>query len=229
MVEVLLQRSLGVETGRVSTAVERGSERRSIGGSVGLLTRFTDPGVVEELVDIVALVGIDGQEVRNKILSRLGNVVPPRRQEGVLTLGDLLGQDLNALVVEWRETAEKGVENATKSPHVDTLRVTLILDNLGSSVADSSARSHGLTVPDDLGETKIGNLDQTNTTGTNALDEFTLVGLVLVVGTSGLGVSGRDERCRVEEQVLGLDVTVDDTGLFVHVLESLCDLDDDVS
>jgi len=209
--------------------VQRSSKRRSICGSVGFFVRLTNPRVVKELVDVVTLIGVDGQKMRNKILGRLGDVIPPRRQESVLALGDLLGEDLNALVVEWRETAEKSVENAAESPHVDTLGVTLILDDFGSSVTNSSARSHGLTVPDDLGKTEIGNLDQTNTTGTNTLDEFTLVGLVLVVRTSRLGVSGRDERCGVEEQVLGLNVTMDDTGLFVHVLESLGDLDDDVS
>jgi hypothetical protein len=65
-----------------------------------------------------------------------------------------------------------------------------------------------LAVPDDLAKAEVGNLDKADATGTLALDELALVGLVFVVGALGLRVSGWDEWRRVEQEVLGLDVTV---------------------
>lgn len=92
-------------------------------------------------------------------LTGSANVVPPRRQERVVTPGDLLRQNVDALVVERREPTQQRVEHATESPHVDALAVPLVLDDLGRRVADRTARGHRLLVPDDLGETEIGNLD----------------------------------------------------------------------
>lgn len=101
-------------------------------------------------------------------LTRSRNVVPPWREEGVVTLRYLLGENVNRFVVERRETTEEGVENATQRPHVDRFRVSFILDNFGSSVTDGTARSHRLLVPDDLGETEIGNLDSTNSSSSDS-------------------------------------------------------------
>jgi hypothetical protein len=63
-----------------------------------------------------------------------------------------------------------------------------------------------LAVPDDLGQTEVGNLDKTNATGTYALDELALVRLVFVIWSSRLGVPGGDKGSGVEEKILRLDV-----------------------
>ena len=47
-------------------------------GCVGLFLRLADPWVVEELLDRVALFWINGEEVRDEILGRFGDVIPPR-------------------------------------------------------------------------------------------------------------------------------------------------------
>jgi hypothetical protein len=65
-----------------------------------------------------------------------------------------------------------------------------------------------LAIPDDLGKSEIRNLDLANSTSTNARNKLTLVGLVLVIRASRLGVSGWHKRCGVEEQVFGFDITV---------------------
>lgn len=114
-------------------------------------TRASNPGMREELCDRVALLGIDAQKMRDKILGGFADIVPPWRKEGILALGNLLRQDLNALIVERWEAAKKSVENATQRPHIDGLGVPLILDDLGCCIPDSAAGSHGLFVPDDLG------------------------------------------------------------------------------
>lgn len=64
-----------------------------------------------------------------------------------------------------------------------------------------------MAVPDDLGETKVGKLDSSDTTGTNALDVFAFVSLVLVFRALGLGVPGWYKGSWVEEKVLWLDIT----------------------
>jgi len=58
------------------------------------------PRVSEELVDGVPLRGIDAEKMSDEILGCDRDVVPPRREEGVVTSSDLLGQDGDGLVVE---------------------------------------------------------------------------------------------------------------------------------
>ena len=78
-----------------------------------------NPGVGQELGDCESLLGIHGQQMANEILGRLGDLVPPGRQESELALGNLLSKHLNALIVEWRETAKESVQHTTQSPHID--------------------------------------------------------------------------------------------------------------
>lgn len=144
----------------------------------------------------------------DQILRRLGDIVPPRRQESILATRDLLGENLDALVIERREATEEGVENAAQSPHINTLRVSLILDNLGRGVADSSTGRHSLAVPDDLGQTKIGDLNHTNAAGAFSGNEFAFIDLVLVPRLTRFGVFARDEVDGVEEKIFGFNVTV---------------------
>lgn len=202
----------------------------------------------QELCDRVALLGIHTQKMRDKVLGRLADIVPPWRKEGILALGNLLRQDLNALIIERWEAAKKRVENATQGPHIDGLGVPLILDNLGCRIPDSAARSHGLLVPYDLGQAEIGNLDLTNSTRAYALDELALINLVLVTWLLGFRVLRGDKWNGTEEDVFGLDVTVQGvsrdsptigtmmwvnlpmnyTLLLMQILQSLCYLCDNM-
>lgn len=65
-----------------------------------------------------------------------------------------------------------------------------------------------MVVPDDLGQTKICDLDPANATRPDASDELALVDLVLIAGLFRLGVLGRNNGYRLKENVLRLDVTV---------------------
>ena len=103
---------LGAEAVFFLAGVEWSGERGGVSCGVGLFGRLADPGVGQELLDRVAFVRVDGEEVRHEILGRFGDVVPPRGQECVLAAGDFLGEDLNAFVVEGGEAAEQGVEDA---------------------------------------------------------------------------------------------------------------------
>lgn len=124
-----------------------------------------------------------------------------------MTPSDFLREHLDALVIEWRESTKKSIEYAAEGPHVYTLRIAFVFDNFRCCVADSTARRHGLTVPDDFRQTKISYLDGPYTTGTHSCDEFTLIGFVFVFGTLGFWIPSRDERGRVKEKVFRFDVT----------------------
>lgn len=62
-------------------------------------------------------------------------------------------------------------------------------------------------IPDDFGETEIGDLDDTNAASTLTRDEFSLVCLVLVIGASRFGMLCGDKRNRIKQQILGFDIT----------------------
>ena len=162
----------------------------------------------KELLNGVSLLGVDGQQVGDQILGPLGDIVPPRREEGVLAARDLLGKNLNTFVVEWGKATQQCVENAAHGPHVHTLRVPLVLHNLRCSVTNGSAWRHCLTVPNHLGKTEVGQLDLANSTGPNPSGEFTLIFLIFIAWLLGLGIFGGCKRNRVEEQVLRFDITV---------------------
>ena len=119
---------------------------------------------------------------------------------------NLLGQNIDALVVERRETTKQGIENAAKRPHVNALGVSLVLDDLGRSVSDGAAWRHRLLVPDDLGETEIGNLDASDASTTDARNKLAFVLLLLIVLPLD-GVLRRDDGYPVKQQVLWFDVT----------------------
>ena len=119
---------------------------------------------------------------------------------------NLLGQNIDALVVERRETTKQGIENAAKRPHVNALGVSLVLDDLGRSVSDGAAWRHRLLVPNDLGETEIGNLDASDASTTDARNKLAFVLLLLIVLPLD-GVLRRDDGYPVKQQVLWFDVT----------------------
>lgn len=85
------------------------------------------------------------------------------------------------------------VEYATHSPYIDTLTISLVINNLWCCVANSPARRHHLTIPYDLGKAEICNLDFANSTSADALDKFPLVNFVLIFCWLWLGVRRRNE------------------------------------
>jgi len=62
-------------------------------------------------------------------------------------------------------------------------------------------------VPDNLGKTKVGNLDHANATRANTPDKLAFVLLVFISRRLRCRVLGRDEWRGVEEQILRLDIT----------------------
>ena len=127
-----------------------------------------------------------------------------------------------------RETTQQGVQDTTQGPHVDTFAVSLVLDDFRRSVPDRAAGRHGLLIPDDLAQAEIGNLDTTDTATSDSGSELSFIFLLLVVWSVD-GLFRRDDRDPLKQQVFRLDVSVDDTTLFVQISDPLGYLNNDVS
>lgn len=64
-----------------------------------------------------------------------------------------------------------------------------------------------MVIPHDLRQAKIGNLDLANAARTNSRDEIALINLVFITRLLRLGVFGRNDWDRAEEDVFRLDIT----------------------
>ena len=184
------------------------------------------PLMRKELVDGVAIVGIDTKQVIDEVLGRVADVVPPGAQKRIVGTCHLVGKHVNRLVVEWRETAEQRVQHAAQRPHVHTLRVGLVPHDLRGRVADRAAGRLGVAFPDNLAQPKVGDLDAADPTAADTGGKHALVHLVLVVRVAGRWRGRRLDRERLKEQILGFDVAVDHAALLVHVPDALCHLQD---
>lgn len=102
-----------------------------------------------------------------------------------------------------------------------------ILDNLGRSVTHGSARRLSDLIPNDLGQAKVGEFDDTDTSTTNSRPELAFVFLFFVVWTVNW-VLGRDDRYALEQQVFRLDVTMHDTSFLMQVTDGIGDLQNDM-
>ena len=140
----------------------------------------------------------------------------------------LFREYVDTLIVERWKTAEQSVEYATKGPHVDALAISLVLDYLGSSVTNCSARRHRLLVPHDFTKAEIRYLDPADTASTETRNKLAFV-LLFLFKLPGRRVLRGYDRYTLKEKVLRLDVTVDDTTLLVQVPDALRDLEYDVA
>ena len=145
-----------------------------------------------------------------------------------MSAGDLLSQNVDALVVERGEAAKKCVEDATKGPHIHALGIAFVLNDLWSCVSNSTAWRHRLLVPHDLAETEIGDLDFADTTTSDVGDKFALVFFVFVE-LLRRGGFGRDDWYLLEKEVLRFDIPVNNSPLFVHISNTMSNLEDDVT
>lgn len=197
----------------------------------------------QKLVNGVPLSRIDAEQVGDQIFGGMRDVVPPRAEESVVSSGNFLSQDVDTLVVEGctsaaillkressrtGESTEQSIQDTTKSPHIDTFTIPLIFDNLRCGVSNSTTRRHGLLIPDDFTQTKVGNLDSTDSTTADSSFELSLVFLFLIIRSMDRCFRG-DDWNPFKEQVFRLDISVDHSSLFVQVPYTLGNLKDDVS
>lgn len=161
----------------------------------------------KEFFDGVPLFWIDIQQVRDQILGRFGNVIPPGREESVLASRHFFCENLYVLVVERGEATQKSIEDAAHSPHIDTFRVPLVIHDLRRSVTDGSAWCDCLVIPNHLREAKICNLNLANTTRADTRSELPLILFIFLTGLLMFRACARFEGNWVEEEVLWFDIT----------------------
>ena len=145
-----------------------------------------------------------------------------------MSTSDLFCEDIDALIIERWEAAEQSVEHAAHGPHVYTLAVPFVLDDLWGGVTHGTAWCHSLLIPYNLAEAKVGNLYSPDPTATDAWKKLAFV-LLILFKLLRRGYLRWDNGYTLKEQVLGLDIPVDDTTFFVEVSNSLRDLKDDMA
>lgn len=164
--------------------------------------------MLQKLVNCVPLPWIHAEQMGDEVLGAGRNVIPPRAQKSVVSSRNLLCEQLDGFVVEWWKPAQERVKHAPEGPHIDSLAVAFVLDDLGGSVTNGAARSHGLLVPNNLRETKVGDLNAPDATAADAGNELAFILLFLVAVYTNLWLLGRDDRDLVKEQVLRLDIAI---------------------
>ena len=144
-----------------------------------------------------------------------------------MSTSNLLSENVDTFVVEWREAAEQSVEHTAHGPHIYTLAIPFVLDDLRGGVTYSTAWSHGLLVPNDLAEPEVGDLHPPDSPATDAREEVALV-LLILIELLRRGYLGWDDWYTLEKEVLGFDIPVYNTACFMEVSNSLRDLDNDM-
>eukprot|EP00054_Salpingoeca_dolichothecata_P014810 m.84210 g.84210 ORF g.84210 m.84210 type:complete len:353 (+) comp21180_c0_seq1:282-1340(+) len=161
------------------------------GGKVG---STGNPWVLEDLVGIVALDGVNLKHVGDEVLGILRHFRPVAVIKFKLALHNHLKQNGIRLVIEGRVTAQQNVQDDTQGPDVNLLTITALHENLRSDIVGGTTGSlEGGLVIDNLGQTKVSNAN---------------IGILVFAA---------------EQQVLGLEITVNN-AMFVQVLDGFSHL-----
>ena len=165
-----------------------------------LLVIAADPRVLEHLVGSHALLGISHKNLLDQLDGALRHGLPDVIVKIVLALLDELEEYEVVIVVERRHSTEEDVEHNTDTPVVTLLTVGFLLQDLRGDIAwgTTGGLGHGL-LTDETGQTEVSHLDH-----------------------------GSGKIFGSQQQVLGLDVSVDDAK-GVAVLESINDRSNDVT
>lgn len=189
--------------------------------------------------------------MRYQVFSFLGNRIPPGAQEGKLASGNLFCQNLDAFVVEWRESAEQSIQDTAECPHVHRLGIPFVLYDLWRGVTNCTARSHRRRLPYLLRQSQVANLDCTDCASTKPFNKLAFIFLIFVSGLRRRSWTfSFHEWNRVEQQVFWFDIPdthsesnhdviskcssssnspVNDTFLFMEVPNAFGDLADAVT
>ena len=71
------------------------------------------------LFAVITLSRVQFNEVTNKVFGIIGDVIPTRGEELVISSLDLLKETSLVGIMERRSTTKKDVNNNTQSPHID--------------------------------------------------------------------------------------------------------------
>src|SRR2546430_1416759 len=94
-----------------------------------------------------------------------------------------------------------------QEPTCQRFGVSFIIDYLRSGVTDCATGRHRLVAPHDFGQSKIRDLDQTNSTRSDAPNELSFIYLILVIRSLWFTVLCGNEWNGAKEWVLQFDVS----------------------
>uniref|UniRef100_A0A6B2L9X4 Uncharacterized protein n=1 Tax=Arcella intermedia TaxID=1963864 RepID=A0A6B2L9X4_9EUKA len=155
-----------------------------------------NPLMFQRLLSSKPILGFLNQQMLNKILRQVRNIIPTLIIKVILSIHDLFEQLSVVISVEGRVPGQEDVGNDTNPPHVHRFVVALAHQDLGCNIPGCAARSLELFsfLPSkDLRKTEISDFDD------------------LVRTLAGA------------KEVLGLEITVS-YSLFVEVLDGVQDL-----
>ena len=75
--------------------------------------------MIKALFAVITLSRVQFNEVTNKVFGIIGDVIPIRREEFVMSSLDLLTETSLVVITERRSTTKKDVNNNTQRPHID--------------------------------------------------------------------------------------------------------------
>ena len=83
--------------------------------------------MIKALFAVITLSRVQFNEVTNKVFGIIGDVIPIRREELVMSSLDLLTETSLVVITERRSTTKKDVNNNTQRPHIDfgTIEMTI--------------------------------------------------------------------------------------------------------
>ena len=149
--------------------------------------QLSDPRVLQSLLSRGALLRVVGQQRADEALAVLRDGLPDAVVERVLALANLLHDVLVGLAVEGRHSGKEDVGDDTSGPDV-ALMVVVLVENLGGDVVGRAQL---------LVKVTVGVVDK----GSAEVDDLDLIELLVLL----------------EQDILGLQVTVDDVGLVAVV------------
>lgn len=151
------------------------------------VSKFGDPWVLEGIPSGGSLLGVVGEKGTNETLTVLGDGLPDAIFERKLSFTNLLHDVLIRLTIERGLSGKNDIGDDTGGPDIALLVVALVED-LGGNVVRGS---------EFLIEVTVGIVDE----GSTEIDDLDLIELLVLL----------------EENVLGLEITMNDVGLMAIV------------
>ena len=90
--------------------------------------------MIKALFAVITLSRVQFNEVTNKVFGIIGDVIPIRREELVMSSLDLLIETSLVVITERRSTTKKDVNNNTQRPHIDFGAIEMALQDFRSHI-----------------------------------------------------------------------------------------------
>ena len=91
---------------------------------------FTNPWMIEKIVDACSLKLVSFKALKNEIFSIWWNIFPLSLWKSNIFITNIFIDPLNIFGIEWSLTRQELISDDTQAPYINFLRVFLMLDEL---------------------------------------------------------------------------------------------------